>query len=100
MIVRTAKDESPYSEKTSVYFLSYQKSVAGLGTQSQVSQRLFCFFFLRLKKEDNEQSGTLFLQKPSPSSVAATSPEGRGFKYCVYQHLKALRGPGHSEVSH
>ena len=55
MIVRTAEDESPYSEKTSVYFLSYQKSVAGLGTQSQVSQRLFCFFFLRLKKEDNEQ---------------------------------------------
>ena len=28
------------------------KSVAGLGTQPQVSQRLFCFFFLRLKKED------------------------------------------------
>ena len=50
--IRTAEDESPYSEKTSVYFLSYQKSVAGLGTQSQVSQRLFCFFFLRLKKED------------------------------------------------
>ena len=49
--IRTAEDESPYSEKTSVYFLSYQKSVAGSGTQSQVSRRLFCFFFLRLKKE-------------------------------------------------
>ena len=30
------------------------KSVAGSGTQSQVSRRLFCFFFLRLKKEDTK----------------------------------------------
>ena len=34
------------------------KSVAGSGTQSQVSRRLFCFFFLRLKKEDNGQPRT------------------------------------------
>ena len=31
------------------------------------------------------------IQLPSPSVNASTSPEGRGFKYCVYQHLKALR---------
>ena len=42
---RTAEDVCPYSDKTSVYFLSYQKSVAGFGTQPQVSRRLFCFFF-------------------------------------------------------
>ena len=70
---RTAEDESPYSEKTSVYFLSYQKSVAGSGTQPQVSRRLFCFFFLRLKKEDISYSrGRKSLQKPSPSAIAAT----------------------------
>ena len=32
--IRTAEDESPYSEKTSVYFLSYQKSVAGATQQN------------------------------------------------------------------
>ena len=31
---RTAEDESPYSDKTSVYFLSYQKSVAGATRQA------------------------------------------------------------------
>ena len=35
---------------------TYPKSVAGSGTQPQVSRRLFCFFFLRLKKEDTSHS--------------------------------------------
>ena len=76
--IRTVGDDCPYSKKTSVYQLSYQKALRARrvnqtvrwtvcsqsgeqfiiatggfksGTQSQVSQRLSCFFFLRLKKE-------------------------------------------------
>jgi len=37
---------------------THQKALRGPGTQSQVSRRLFCFFFLRLKKEDNGQPRT------------------------------------------
>ena len=50
--IRTAEDVCLYNKRTSVCFLPHQKSVAGSGTQPQVSRRLFCFFFLRLKKED------------------------------------------------
>ena len=57
--IRTAEDVCPYSEKTSVYQLTYpkkrcgrdatklrtyQKSVAGSGTQPQVSRCLFASF--------------------------------------------------------
>ena len=63
--IRTAEDVCPYSEKTSVCFLSYQKSVAGATRQviAHTKKRCgvrdtvasvpvpFCFFFLRLKKE-------------------------------------------------
>ena len=57
------------------------KSVAGSGTQSQVSRRLFCFFFLRLKKEDNGQPRTsvptvrkqAFINSLTPKSVAGAT---------------------------
>ena len=39
---------SPNYPTTTTYF--DLKSVAGSGTQPQVSRRLFCYFFLRLKK--------------------------------------------------
>ena len=86
--VRTVGDACPYIKRTSVCILSYQKSVAGSGTQPQVSRQLFCFFFLRLKKEDTPHSrGRLSLQLPSPSANAATSPEGRGFKFVIIFRL-------------
>ena len=70
---RTAEDVCPYSKKASVCFLSHHKSVAGLGTQPQVSQRLFCFFFLRLKKED-------FHLKPlTPGEVARLAVTERDY---------------------
>ncbi len=56
------KKQSPFFFVKKVAKLS-KKSVAGSGTQSQVSRRLFCFFFLRLKKEDISYSrGRLSLQ--------------------------------------
>ena len=72
--------------------LNTLKSVAGSGTQSQVSRRLFCFFFLRLKKEVTSHSrGRLSLQ-PSPSPDGATSPIGRGFKFAYHTHQKSVAG--------
>ena len=57
-------------------------------------RRLFCFFFLRLKKEDISYSrGRKSLQIPSPSAVAATSPEGRGFKIRLTCKQKKLISP-------
>ena len=43
------------------------------GTQSQVSRRLFCFFFLRLKKED------IHLKPLTPGEVARLAVTERAF---------------------
>ena len=45
---------------------TYPKSVAGSGTQPQVSRRLFCFFFLRLKKEDTKNNPSVALRRRLP----------------------------------
>ena len=59
--------------KQAFIFSLTKKSVAGLGTQPQVSQRLFCFFFLRLKKED------IHLKPLTPGEVAWLAMTERAF---------------------
>ena len=59
--------------KQAFIFSLTKKSVAGFGTQPQVSQRLFCFFFLRLKKED------IHLKPLTPGKVARSIVTERAF---------------------
>ncbi len=80
-IVETGVPDCPYSEKSNVCFFSHQKALRGLGhSRGSSRRRLFCFFFLRLKKEDIPHSQ----RTPVPTSLSvtidrATSPGVRGF---------------------
>ena len=63
------------------------------GTQSQVSRCLFASFSALEKEVTTHSRGRKSLQIPSPSAVAATSPERRGFKIRLTCKQKKLISP-------
>ena len=63
------------------------------GTQPQVSRCLFASFSALEKEDISYSRGRKPLQIPSPSAVAATSPEGRGFKIRLTCKQKKLISP-------